>query len=117
MLCCELSVWAGCRVVFSTQLVLIQVFCWLFTELRDNKLLGELLHVVLAAGNFLNAVSTNDQFHFIYYTTPILHTLFTYLLVREQKAPEEAPLRDIAIVRTQAVDEMKRRGLVPSPIS
>lgn len=96
--------------------VLTQVFCWLFTELRDNKLLGELLHVVLAAGNFLNAVSTNDQFQFICYTTPVLHTLFAYLLVREQKAPEEAPLCDIAIVRTQAVDEVKRRELVPSPI-
>jgi len=35
-------------------------------ELRDNKLLGELLHMVLAAGNFLNAVSISEQFSVLF---------------------------------------------------
>jgi len=32
------------------------LLCCYFTELRHNTLLGELLHMVLATGNYLNAV-------------------------------------------------------------
>jgi len=60
-------------------------------ELRDSELLGELLHMVLAAGNFLNAVSISQLHAVLNDECCFLFTLLTCC-----KARDQAPLYHIA---------------------